>query len=90
MTIPPPENKEKEIIQWHNMRNVGRNCRLQRNKLGLTQLEVAMASDIYAWQISNIENDRHYNVRYQTLCLIARALELTVSDLCRFDLFDYD
>lgn len=90
MTLPPPEDQEKLDIQWNNMRTVARNCRLQRKKLGITQFELALSASIQPWQISRIEGDKYYFVRYQTLCLIARALELTISDLCRFDLFDYD
>ena len=88
MGIPPPEQQEKLDLQWNAMRIVARNCRLTRKELGITQLELSMASDIEAYQISRIENDKYYNVNHQTLCLVARALGLTVSQLCSPDLFD--
>lgn len=88
MGIPPPEQQEKLDLQWNAMRIVARNCRLTRKELGITQLELSMAADIEPYQISRIENDKYYNVSHQTLCLVARGLGLTVSELCSPDLFD--
>ena len=87
MGVPPPEPQEKLDLQWDSMRIVGRNCRLTRKQLGITQLELSMCADIQAYQISRIENDKYYNVSYFTLCLVARALGISVSQLCDFDLF---
>lgn len=90
MTLPPPEPQEKFDLQWESMRIIARNCRMTRQKLGITQLDLAMSADIQPYQISRIEGDKYYNVNYQTLCLIARGLHLSISDLCRSDLFSND
>lgn len=88
MGIVPPEPQEKLDMQWKSMRIISRNCRLTRKKLGITQLELAMSADIEPYQISRLETDKYYFVAHQTLCLVARGLGLSISDLCRIDLFD--
>lgn len=87
MGIPPPEQQEKFDTQWQSMRVISRNCRLTRKKLGITQMDLAFSADIEPYQVSRLETDKYYCVAHQTLCLVARGLNLTISELCDPDLF---
>ena len=88
MGIPPPEQQEKFDMQHFSMRTISKNCRLTRKKLGITQMDLAFSADIEPYQISRLETDKYYCVAHQTLCLVARGLGLTVSELCDPDLFN--
>lgn len=59
---------------------VGRNIRLAREALGMSQTELAEKADVKQNTISNYESGQR-SPGYQTLCLIANALGVTVVDL---------
>ena len=68
----------------------------------MSQLELAIAAGVHNYQISKLEwrnprvvkkngkvivEDKYYCVSFRTVCLIARALDVSVSLLCSPDLF---
>ena len=81
-----PTAQERLDDQYVNMRNVARNCRKLRKSYGYTQEQLAEISDIQRYQITNIEGNKYYHVQLMTLGLIARAFDISVSELCDPDL----
>lgn len=81
----PPDDQERLDEQWKNMSVVSRNIYQIRNERGWTQRQLALYAGIQPYQISHIEWRRYYKVSFLTLCLIARALGVTVSRLCQIE-----
>ena len=59
---------------------VGRNIRVAREALGMSQTELAEKADVKQNTISNYEGGLR-SPGYETLCMIANALGVTVVDL---------
>jgi len=87
--VDTPTAQERLDNQYFNMRQVAVNCRLLRKEYGLTQEQLSEIADIQRYQITHIEGNKYYNVRFATLCLVARAFDLTISEFCHPDLREH-
>lgn len=76
-----PTDQEKLDEQWKSMSLVGRNVFRFRKEKGWSQEKLAIVAGVQTYQICYIEGSRYYNVSFFTLCLLARALGVSVSDL---------
>jgi len=84
--VGTPTKQERLDNQYFNMRTVARNCRILRKEYGYTQEQLAEIADIQRYQITNIEGNKYYHVSFMTLCLVARAFEISISEFCDPDL----
>ena len=97
MNISAPTLQEKLDNQYYNMQLLARNIHCLRKKMGWTQMELAHIAGVWDHQVSNLEwrtphinrgKEGYYNVTFKTVCLIARAFGVTVSELCNESLCD--
>lgn len=68
----------------HKFRFSGKRLRKFRNKKGLTQMKLAVASDLGPVAISNFETGLEDNPTSKTLCDLSVALGVTPNDLLGF------
>ena len=89
--------QEKLDDQYYNMQLLARNIYCMRKRMGWTQVELARLAGIEYYIISKLEwrtphfnrgKIGYYNVTFKTVCLIARAFGISVSELCSETLCD--
>jgi len=69
--------KEKKTTQ---LLKLGSAIRLQRNKIGITQEELALTSELDRSYVGGIERGER-NISFLTLVKIAKSLKCSISDL---------
>lgn len=60
---------------------MGKNLRVERAKLNITQEELSRMSGVNRPTISLIENDKMRDLKLNTVIKLAKALNITVSEL---------
>lgn len=62
------------------LKELGNNIRAERNRLHLTQEQLALRANLQTHHISNIENGK-YDIKFTTLIAILKALNVSFEKL---------
>ena len=64
---------------------LGNNIRAERNRLHMTQEQLAVKANLQTHHISNIENGK-YDIKFKTLISILKALNVPFDNISNLDL----
>jgi transcriptional regulator with XRE-family HTH domain len=67
------------------LKKLGERIKLVRKNRGMTLLQLQSLTGIAKTTLSRYENAKYPNVEFLTLFIIAKALEITISELTNYD-----